>query len=180
VGKIFRKDEAVNSSSKTARLARALLRDRERATAINSTASCFLCDRSYTYRGPSGDDSGRFCGRLCRQAYDAGSRPQSSPQLYSLRAGPVGFFISCPGCRQEFESKGLRHCGPECECNARERADNLAVLAEVGMDAPKKRSCEICGANLPRWRNGRAVSKATRFCSKKCQARARKEKSPRR
>jgi hypothetical protein len=182
VGKVFRASEAVNNSSKTARLAAALLRDREaRPSAVNSTVNCFLCGRSYTYRTPTGDDSGRFCSARCRENYDAGARAQSSsPQLYSLRPGRAGFFINCAGCQREFESLGLRCCSPECERNARERTDNLAALAEVGMDAPTKRVCEECGGPIPRWRNGRAVPKTARFCKRKCQARSQRKKGPRR
>jgi ribosomal protein L24E len=171
VGKVFRTAETVNKSSKTARLALALLRDRERPSAVNTITACFLCDRSYTYRGPNGgDDSGRFCSGRCRENYDAGKQPQSSsPQLYSLRPGKTGFFITCAGCAREFESRGLKFCQPECERQQRQRAENQAVMAEVGMEPTQKRRCEKCGRAIPRWRDGRAVSKAVRFCSQKCQ-----------
>jgi hypothetical protein len=43
-------------------------------------------------------------------------------------------------------------------------------MAEVDMDKPVKRKCERpeCGRQIPNWRNGRRVSKATRFCSDEC------------
>jgi hypothetical protein len=47
-------------------------------------------------------------------------------------------------------------------------------MAEVGIEPPTKRKCQECGGSIPRWRKGRQVSKATRFCSPKCQRRAAK------
>jgi hypothetical protein len=43
-------------------------------------------------------------------------------------------------------------------------------MAKVGMERPVKRKCEApgCDRDIPNWRNGRRVSKATRFCSDKC------------
>lgn len=183
MGKLFRTSEGVNKSSPTARLTAALLRDRARPSAVNTSTACFLCGRSFTYKGPNGDDSGRFCSVRCRENYDAGQRAQSSsPQLHSLRPGRVGFFITCAGCQNEFESIGLKYCKPECERQQRQRSENQALMAEVGMDAPvAKRICENEGCNrpIPTWRGGRRVSKATRFCTEKCQ-RAAKRKGPRR
>jgi hypothetical protein len=56
-------------------LAAALMRDRERPSKKpSSSIDCFLCERSFTYRAPQGDASGRFCSDKCREAYDAGHR----------------------------------------------------------------------------------------------------------
>jgi len=45
-------------------------------------------------------------------------------------------------------------------------------LAEAGVEFESKlgpkRKCHQCGGDIPRWRNGRLVSKATRFCTPKC------------
>jgi len=38
------------------------------------------------------------------------------------------------------------------------------VMAEVGIQPIAKRKCECCDAAIPKWRNGRRVSRATRFC----------------
>jgi glyoxylase-like metal-dependent hydrolase (beta-lactamase superfamily II) len=38
----------------------------------DTASTCFACGRGYTYRGPNGDDSGRYCSARCRAAYDAG------------------------------------------------------------------------------------------------------------
>jgi hypothetical protein len=89
-----------------------------------------------------------------------------------------GYIIRCAGCHKEFDSKGLRCCSIECERRYRERQDNLAVMAEAGVEPAAKRECETCGAVIPKWRNGRKVSAATRFCSPKCSRKAPKPNLP--
>jgi hypothetical protein len=86
------------------------------------------------------------------------------------RHGSTGWVIECFGCGKEFESTGLRCCSPGCERRHRERSENAEVMARVGMERPVKRKCEAagCGRDIPTWRNGRRVSKATKFCSDKC------------
>jgi hypothetical protein len=48
--------------------------------------------------------------------------------------------------------------------------ENLRVMAEAGIEPEAKRKCEAegCGRPIPKWRNGKRVSSATRFCSKSC------------
>jgi hypothetical protein len=176
MNKITPDDDPVNKPSKTERLAQVLLRDRDRPGTINGSVACFACGRSYLYKGPNGDDSGMFCSANCRTAYDLGLQPQSSVKLVSV------LWIKCAGCQREFESNGLRCCSPECERTAKERADNLTVMAEVGMESPKKRSCEFCGGPIKRWRKGsngkmRATPKSARYCTKACQRKAAKAPS---
>ena len=142
--------------------------------------TCFSCGRGFAYKGPQGDDSGRFCSARCREWYDAGNpayEPLDTDRFYSLPKGPTGFYINCAGCQKRFDSRGLRCCSPECERTYRQRGDNAAVMAEVGMTAAtKKRPCQApgCTHTIPLWRKGRKVSKATRFCSDKCSAKARR------
>jgi hypothetical protein len=100
--------------------------------------------------------SGRFCSARCREWFDVGNPPYDShyaskadPRWYSLPTGPHGFLIDCAGCGRRFDSKGLRCCSPECERRYRERQDNAAVMAEVGMEAAAKRKCEECGGPIP-------------------------------
>jgi hypothetical protein len=90
--------------------------------------------------------------------------------------GAEGWLIECLGCGKQFDSTGLRCCSTDCERRYRERGENEALMANVGMDAPVKRKCERegCGRNIPTWRNGRRVSAMTRFCSPKCGKEARK------
>jgi hypothetical protein len=52
-----------------------------------------------------------------------------------------GYQIRCASCHREFESKGLRCCSPECERCYRERQENLAVMAEVGIEPAHKKRC---------------------------------------
>jgi hypothetical protein len=153
---------------KTAKLARAiereLLVDRPRSA---PTPECFACGRGYVPK-PSGDASTSFCSVRCREAFDAGFPPydptyhhKTNQRWYSLPLGRHGFLIDCAGCGKRFDSKGLRCCSIECERALRPRSGS-------------KRRCERCQGDIPRWRNGRKVSKATRFCSPKCARSARR------
>jgi hypothetical protein len=88
--------------------------------------------------------------------------------------GSKGF--DCAGCHKEFESLGLRCCSTQCERRHREQRDKLAVMAEVGVQPSAKRGCEApgCEATIPKWRKGRKVSSATRYCSPKCARKAKR------
>jgi hypothetical protein len=69
---------------------------------------CFACGRSFTYRGHSGDDCGRFCSTVCRDAFDAGEAPYERPDIelrrfvavpleeWAVIAGPPGTVGTCP------------------------------------------------------------------------------------
>jgi hypothetical protein len=97
---------------------------------------------------------------------------QGSKQLSRgiKRRGSTGWIIDCFGCGKEFDSTGLRCCSTDCERRYLKRCENEQLMAAVGMERPVKRKCEApgCGRDIPNWRNGRRVSKATRFCSDKC------------
>jgi len=140
-------------------LERDLLRTDIASPSIEST-ECFSCGYRMRYRG------NRFCSEHCREWFDAGNL--SYEQQEELARKPSAMSIVCLGCRKEFYSRGLRCCSPDCERRYRERQDNLAVMAEVGMKPTAKRRCRTCGARIPKWRKGRKVSSATRFCSRKC------------
>ena len=173
-------------NARVERLAEQLLRDRaERAEPPPPAASiaCCACGRSFTYRRSHGDDSGRFCSMRCREWHDAGNPAydpdygsKNNPRWYGLLIGPHGFYIDCAGCSKRFDSRGPRCCSLECERRARERVETNALMTEVGMDTPVKRQCQApgCTNGIPRWRKGRAVSKAVRYCSPACGRRARK------
>jgi hypothetical protein len=87
------------------------------------------------------------------------------------RRGAHGWIIECFGCGQYFDSTGLRCCSVKCERAYLDRQDAIQAMAEVGMEAPTKRKCQLegCPHYIPNWRNGRRVSQATKFCSPKCQ-----------
>jgi predicted nucleic acid-binding Zn ribbon protein len=152
------------------RLASALLADRNRIKVERTDlVRCFTCGYRMIYRGS------RFCSERCRDFYDIGSPGIEQKIVYRFRDGrPMqemahGFRIPCAHCRRDFESLGLRCCSTECERRYRERKDNLAIMAEVGVEAPPpKRTCAECGERIPMWRKGRKVSSATRFCSPQC------------
>jgi hypothetical protein len=86
----------------------------------------------------------------------------------------AGYMIRCAGCGKDFESKGLRCCSVDCERRYKERQENLALMAEAGIEPTAKKLCASCGAKIPSWRNGRRVSKAAQFCGPKCAQRARR------
>jgi predicted nucleic acid-binding Zn ribbon protein len=99
------------------------------------------------------------------------------PDTGHTRMKPIaeGFRIICRGCQKEFVSLGERYCSTECGRHDRERQANVAVMAEVGIQPAPKRKCETCGTAIPKWRKGRRVPSATRFCSEKCQKKARRD-----
>jgi hypothetical protein len=177
---------------------RDILRERPR---LPTTPTCFACGRAYMRGALKGDGSApsRFCSTRCRDAFDNGFPPYDPDPLRTMMrsgkpwvvvAGPPGTvgqpwprdlpvsgdgcLIPCAGCHKQFSSRGLRCCSTDCERQYRERLDIEATLQEVGAEISPKRTCETCGATIPRWKNGRAVSKTTRFCSAKCSRKARK------
>jgi len=164
----------------TERLTAAILADRARPTTQHNIVPCFVCGHTFVYKGRRGDLNGRFCSMRCQDWYDAGNEPIGEEIVYRCRdgrpmkRGPKGFYIDCANCRKEFESLGLRCCSIECERSYRERQDNLAVMAQAGIEPKAKRQCEQCKAVIPAWRKGRQVSKSVRFCSEKCSKRARR------
>jgi hypothetical protein len=137
----------------------------------SDSIECFACGRGMTYRG------NRFCSRRCREWYDDGNPGHAQEWLKQQKANGQmreGCIIRCAECQQEFESRGLRCCCTTCEQRYRERQDNLRLMAEVGIEPSAKRRCECCGSVIPKWRNGRRVSQATRYCSDRCSRKASK------
>ena len=155
--------------SRTQRLAEAILADRQREAAAHNIVACFVCGRTFMYRGRRGDLNGRLCSLRCHDRYDAGNEPIGEEIVYRwrdgrpMKKGSKGFYIDCAHCRKEFESFGLRCCSLECDRAYSEREHNLAVMAEAGIEPATKRQCEVCSATIPKWRNGRIVSRKTRF-----------------
>ena len=145
--------------------------------AFREAIACFSCGRSFIYFAPIGHDSGRFCSARCREWFDAGNpahRPLDTSKLFNLPIGPHGFLISCAGCNNRFDSKGLRCCSPDCERRLGRKRELDAVLKEDPFRAVK-RKCAGCGGDIPNWRNGRRVSSSTRFCKPVCQRKAAKK-----
>lgn len=102
-------------------------------------------------------------------------------RLTDMRQSGDGFAIKCAGCSKEFTSRGLRCCSVERERSYKEREQNMATMAQVGMEAKTKRRCANpdCSNVIPTWRNGRRVSAATRFCSDRCSRQAKRTISAR-
>jgi hypothetical protein len=164
------------------RLAEAILADHVRPTTSHNIVPCFVCGHTFVYHGRRGELNGRFCSLRCQDCYDAGNEPIGEETIYRwrdgkpMRKGAKAFYIDCANCRKKFESLGIRCCSTECERSYCERQENLAVMAEAGIEPAAKRKCvgPGCDASIPNWKKGRRVSKAVRFCSEKCSKRARR------
>ncbi len=149
---------------------RDLTSETEKATnalAEGKPTTCFACGASFIYRRLP-DRNGRFCSIRCQDAYDLGHDFQPMRPNLSNK-------LTCPGCKQEFTSTGLRCCSEACERKVRRREELAADMAASGVKLDsKRRPCEVCGTLIPRFRKGRAVPSSTRFCSRKCRRRASK------
>jgi predicted nucleic acid-binding Zn ribbon protein len=164
------------SMSRIAILANAILDRNALDTPAVDLGRCFVCARTFS-AGKGVGLNGRFCSKLCLEAYDGGYVHRDAGAQYKLQVRGDGSLIDCPGCKRPFISKGLRVCSDACEHRLKEQATIAAVMAEVGMEAGPKRSftCQHCGKSFPRWRNGKTVPKGTRFCSDSCGAKARRK-----
>jgi hypothetical protein len=152
--------------SKVYRLARALLRNHDKQPS-SAPPYCFTCGRTFA-RG-----EGRFCSCRCRAVFDAGKPTYKPVDInYTLPKGRHGFLIDCAYCRKQFDSVGLRCCSLACEREHHRKQEIEAKLTNDPLRAPPKRKCLTCGGDIPNWRTGRRVSKATKFCSPKCQKRS--------
>ena len=171
--------------NRTQRLAEAILADCQHEKQKHNIIPCWACGFTFVYRGRRNDLNGNFCSRRCQDWHDAENGPVPHEFVYRwcnskpMPIGRKGFYIDCARCQKEFESLGLRCCSVECERGYCEREENLAVMAEVGIEPAAKRRCEAprCNNIIPKWRNGRQVSKSARFCSRKCQQRAEEGRS---
>jgi hypothetical protein len=141
--------------TKSEKLAELLLSDRERPKVYHNIIPCWSCGHTFVYRGRQGELNGNFCSMRCQSWHDAGN--PSFERQRELTKIAYRCRISCAHCTKEFESKGLRCCSVECERGLKERADNLAVMAEAGIDAAPKKRCAApdCDAVIPKWKNGR-------------------------
>ena len=153
-------------------LTEAFLADRAATPSRHNIISCFVCGRTFVFKGPRRNLNANFCSLRCQDWYDAGKAPVASEIVYgALQKTANGFKIVCAHCRKDFESKGLRCCSLECERAYREREENMVLLTGANIESKAKRRCEGCLAIIPTWRNGRRVSKSVRFCSDKCRKR---------
>jgi hypothetical protein len=149
-------------------LAAALTRDAlaHRSALAVTVLPCFACGHSFTYHGPSGDDSGRFCFAQCREWHDAGNPPAAEnpgfhprgeelwrekglPELYGLRG---------------WKSDGREYYADIIAASDRKRAE----LAGRELIRPRK-LCAKCGGRIPVWINGRKV-RADRIHCDACQS----------
>jgi hypothetical protein len=143
------------------------------AGAPGDPIACLSCGRSFLYRGPDGDSSGRFCCARCREWYDAGGMPQppiaSSVQALNrfpvspriIRQGPRGAIVTCRSCGREFDSLGLATCS---DCRERKPPTKAAQAAQGALvDTPSTRDyrCVVCAGKVPVKRTYSATTRDT-------------------
>jgi hypothetical protein len=158
-------------------IARDTLADRPDTTV--DLTRCFLCSRTFS-AGKGFGINGRFCSRLCVEAYDGGYQHREPGARYTHPARGEGFHINCKACRRPFVSKGLRCCSEACERRLKEQADIAETMASVKMESTGyvSRKCSQCNGAIPRYtgsgRKRRETRQDARFCSKRCSDRARR------
>jgi hypothetical protein len=124
------------------------------------TPTCISCGRGFTYRGPQGDDSGRFCHARCREWFDAGNpahelaaeeRVNRVPlRAWKIVAGPPGVAI------------GAAYYPPILD--RAKKVKRIGKLANDELIRPR-RLCERCGEPLPVWVKGKKVSASRKYCA---------------
>jgi hypothetical protein len=185
-------------SMRTQSLANILLRDAlaERPEVHVDLNRCLLCSRTFT-AGKGVGANGRFCSRLCIEAFDAGyahrsdgSGPKdwavvvpaydgggavknpvgSRPYARAMTPRGDGFLVECRHCKKQFVSRGLRCCSPECERQVKEDKKTVALLAEVQMESTGyvPRKCEHCDGAIPRYTGVGKARKETRKDARFC------------
>jgi hypothetical protein len=147
-----------------ASLAALILADREVRTARPKyeAMECLSCGRGLNYKGPSGDDSGRFCHARCREWYDAGNPTYEPSKLVVERVNQVPL----RDWRVVAGPPGLG-VGPAYYVGilARTRAPVIGKLTNDELIRPR-RLCERCGHPVPVWIKGRKVSERRKYCLK--------------
>ena len=118
------------------RLAKLLLEDRQARVRRQRYIApiCFAWGRSYQPLPLSGDDSTRFCGRTCREAYDAGYMPKPELDPFSVKWAD-GVTVN----------------------RRTDRIPNDELIRP-------RRPCLRCGGNMPVWIRGKRVSASRKFC----------------
>jgi hypothetical protein len=84
-----------------------ILRTDRPATPTNIT-NCFACGGSYIYKGPNGENSGRFCSEKCREAYDAGYRRPALPAVKYGRLTAPSVSTGCPATQSGLPELGWK------------------------------------------------------------------------
>jgi hypothetical protein len=111
----------------------------------------FACGRSFTYRGPQGDDSGRFCSSVCQKAHDSGFQQEPPLDVFAVKAWKI--IAGPPGAE----------IGASYEPISRKRKKRSAKPGNDELIRPR-RLCVKCGAKLPVWVNGKKARKTQKYC----------------
>ena len=134
-------------------IAAEILRDRERAPSSHNVIDCFSCGRSFIYKEPRGDDSGRFCHSRCREWFDAGNPPYAPASVTAVPIGDWKVVAGPPGLEL-----GASYYSPILD---RPRRRGQAEPTELICPRPP---CQRCGSLLPVWINGKALRKSVKYC----------------
>jgi hypothetical protein len=153
-----------------------LLTEAEDSTGLKlgSFTKCLLCRAGFVYRGPNGDNSGRFCSDRCRELYDSGLRYRPVSIRYAdgngqpMRPTDDGFRIVCRSCGVQFESKGLVFCSDDCRQLSAVRKEAKAA----GYEPRQGRMCMDCNGRIPRYTPSGRATKSTAVRCSACQRKA--------
>ena len=107
------------------------------------------------YKGPSGDDSGRFCHQRCREWFDAGNPPYAPVNVSSVPIRDWKVVAGPPGV-----NLGASNYGPILDRKRPLRRGQT----EPGELIRPRRPCQRCGSSLPVWVKGKAVRKSVKYC----------------
>jgi hypothetical protein len=132
-----------------------ILRDRDRVPSSHNVVDCFACGRAFLYKGPSGDDSGRFCHQRCREWFDAGNPPYAPVNVSSVPIRDWKVVAGPPGV-----NLGASYYGPILDRKRPLRRGQT----EPGELIRPRRPCQRCGSSLPVWVKGKAVRKSVKYC----------------
>jgi len=147
-----------------------------------AVTTCFMCGRAFLV----GRGDGRFCHSRCRDYFDIGGPPYSpepSKREMMLRfpvssvikgQGAHGAIIECAACGKDFESKGLKHCSPECRSAPRRKHKDAPLCRGTIEDVRRICANPGCEGRIPVWRDGKKVRKSTLHCSPLCAKKDRK------
>jgi hypothetical protein len=140
-------------------------RERERKTTATlrtgTTSECFLCGRGFTYRGSHENDSGRFCGSKCREAYDAEKR---APQYGDPCDVPLPSWIVVAGPPNvAVGSRYYEQLDQDLKAQRRRVEQRLGKIPDEELTRPR-RTCAKCGGRIPVWIKGKKVSERRKLC----------------
>jgi hypothetical protein len=122
--------------------------------------TCFSCGRGFAYKGPQGDESGRFCSTRCREWYDAGKSAYDPPEVTVARITRVPL-------REWKVIAGRLKIGSAYYADILDRPKKAKRIGRLSNDEliRPRRLCERCGSPLPVWLKGQQVPVTRKYCA---------------